>query len=131
MAHGIRHHLERIGPPAYDGEALYPSGPRQFWPNGAVVWHHYVQLAFDRHRLEQKRAEATTQAQREALDALEQYWSAYRFGSGYTHSIPHFGRIVREGLDSYGDRIQAGLGLSQTNPHLQPQRETGKRAAAG
>jgi len=109
MAHGIRNHLERIEPPAYDGEVLYPSGARQFWPTGAAVWHHYVQLAFDRRRIEQKRAEATTDAQREALDALWQYWGDYRFGGGYTHSIPHFGRIVAEGLDSYGERIQAGL----------------------
>ena len=109
MAHGIRNHLERSDPPAYDGEPLHPSGPRQFWHTGAAVWHGYVLLRYSRERCQQKREAAATDEQRAALDALDQYWSEYPSAGGWTHSIPHFGRIVREGLGSYGGRIQAGL----------------------
>jgi len=113
MAHGIRNHLERSDPPPYDGEPLYPTGQRHLWNRGAAVWHCYVLLRYHRDRCKQKRDAATTDEQRAALDALDQYWSAYPSAGGYTHSIPHFGRIAAEGLESYGTRIQAGLEAAQ------------------
>jgi formate C-acetyltransferase len=77
------------------------------------VWHHYVRLTYDPARLAAKKTAAKTPEQREALAALEAFWSAYPPPGGYTHSIVNFGRILREGLDDYARRIAARLGDAQ------------------
>lgn len=34
-------------------------------------------------------------------------------GRGYTHSIPNYGRVIREGLDRYAERVNEGLAAAE------------------
>ncbi len=105
-ARAIRNHLSRCPLPDYRGETFYPFS-RSWCDTGSAVCHNYVQIRYDPARLEQKRGEVTTTSERDALDALRAFWQDYPSAPNYTHSIPHYDRVLREGLDGYAERIQA------------------------
>ena len=108
MAAGLKHWFEHCPLPAYTGRRLYPHGG-SLYHAGASVHHHYVQLSFNRGLWQQKRDEATADQQRAALDQLNEVFSALPYPGGYTHSIPHYARVHREGLNGYRERIRLGL----------------------
>lgn len=122
MARALRRHLEQAPPPEWEGQPLYPSGAWSLWAKNAAVFFHYSHsMGYNRERLETLKAQYPDPGSRAALDALDRYMTpyfkvgsrippAYRLGgSGYTHSIPHFGRVAREGLSAYATRVAAGL----------------------
>lgn len=88
----------------YKGGLLYPSG----WLNRgdyAVIstysFTYYANLEY----LKQKSKAAFDIMQKECSE-LKMLTSPHTVGgNGYTHSIPNYGRIVKEGIDSYQDRI--------------------------
>jgi pyruvate-formate lyase len=117
----VRRGLEHQTPLPYDGGLLYPCGPRSAWeeglclaPNYSFTWH------FDRGVTEE-RMTATSGEEHDALAALHRImgeaharqhaWSTVHLvgGAGYTHSIPNYGRVIREGLNDYAHRIDEGL----------------------
>ena len=108
MARGILSHLARCPLPPYEGEAYYPCG-RSWWDTGSAVWHHYVKVTYDGARARAKREAARTERERAALDALAAFWKGYPPAGGYTHSIPNYGRVLREGLDGFEGRIREGV----------------------
>ncbi len=108
MAAAIRRYLEHVPLPDYTGRRLYPHG-LTIWDGGECVTHHYVQISYAPDRLQQKRAQASSPEARAALDAVDRFFSTYPYAAGYTHSIPHYGRVLREGLDSYHERIERHL----------------------
>ena len=112
MGAALRRTLENTPLPEYTGRRLYPHGA-PIWGNGACVCFHYVQFGYSRPGYEQKRRAAQTDEERAALDAVDTVLKGYPMAAGYTHSIPHYGRILREGLDSYRDRIEAGLATAR------------------
>ncbi|MCP4644237.1 MAG: hypothetical protein GY851_27590, partial [bacterium] len=79
---------------------------------------------YDEGALEEGLQDATPE-QRDALTALREVMRAECArvdiittphivgGNGYTHSIPDFGRVLREGLDEHARRIQSGLDETQ------------------
>ena len=120
MARAVRRHLEQVPVPAWGGQDLYPAGAYSIWARDKVVFFTFSHsMGYNRSRLEVLRAEHPEHAG--VLDALDAAMSAYfkvgseipqQFwvgGDGYTHSIPNYGRIIREGLSSYGDRIAERL----------------------
>ena len=124
MAHGMRRQLEEAEPPAWRGEPLYPAGGFNLWNRGAAVYFHYSHsMCYNRAALEELRKNHP--AAEETLDALDRHMGKYfkvgsevprEFwlgGDGYTHSIPHFGRICREGLDQYARRISEKLTVAR------------------
>lgn len=93
----------------YDGGLLYPSGPRLWEPEGmAVGWYYVTALPLNREIFEQKLSSADPN-EREALRELDRFWSSHHFPGGYTHSIPHYERVLWEGLDGFARRVGAGL----------------------
>ena len=108
VAHGIRNHLSRCPLPPYQGQMFYPQGT-SYWDTGSVVWHHYVKLQYDAGRLAQRHGEAGTDTQRAALEELQGFWEGYPDAGGYTHSIPHYERVLEEGLNGFEERIRGGM----------------------
>jgi len=108
VAKGIRNHLARCPLPPYGGEWFYPFCG-DVWSCGEAVWHHYVRFGHSAAAIDEKRKKASTDAQRAALDALGAFWSTFPPAGGYTHSIPHYDRVLAEGLDGFERRIRAGL----------------------
>lgn len=102
---GMRRYLENRPMPEYNGETLYPCGSVQ---TSMCLRHDYsFTVQADMDALEQKDAVAA-QALKEELDKYRSLVPAEHTvgGNMYTHSIPNFPRIVREGLDSYEKRIE-------------------------
>ena len=97
---------ESAQPPVYvSGEKIYPRGTRVFKQN---YYHRCVRprysdtYEFYEHRLEEKCAEHNGL---DAYEAAHDFYLGSRNTVGWTHGSPNYSRIVREGLDSYRDRV--------------------------
>ena len=125
LSRGLRRHLENVPPPKPDGP-LYPSRLSPIWPTDRAVTFHYSSgISFNRDTIGRQAESAEDHATASTLSGLlEATEGHYRIGSeipseyhlgggGYTHSIPHFGRIVREGLNGYADRIASKLSAAR------------------
>lgn len=106
MCLGFRRYFEHIELPKWQGEALYPVGRRKSL-SLAVRPDKSAVCIIDKERLSQKIPAAVT-----ALDKLE--FTKFRSmvpplhavgGNLYTHSMPNYKRIIKEGLNSYCVRI--------------------------
>lgn len=103
---GLRRYYENITPPEYHGAPLYPSG--RFRPETAVFPHYLTGFTVDGNRLREKSRELT-----ETIDHSV-FWTYHSFvprehtvaGDMYTHSMPHYERILAEGLDHYRVRVE-------------------------
>jgi len=133
MARAVRRHLERRDPPAWGGGELYPSGAYAIWSVGAAVSFSYSHsMVYNREVLDAKKEKTDDPETLSTLDALDAFMSGYfrvggeidpEFwlgGDGYTHSIPNFGRMLREGLSSYGERVAKGLEVAQAREDTEP-----------
>ena len=126
----FRRRLETRTPTPYDGSLLYPCGgklpsPRcenifvqpsysHTWNVNGTALAEAVEKADDpkqRETLEQLRSAMHAEAAR-----LNVASTPHTIGGwGYTHSIPNFGRIIREGLDEYARRIRDGQESAKSN----------------
>ncbi|MHB0857093.1 MAG: pyruvate formate lyase family protein [Anaerolineae bacterium] len=122
MSRVLRRQYEHCALPAWDGEALYPSGPWSWTNQGSSVTFSYSHSLVVHHgRLAACAREDSDPRRQEGYRWLaEQLGGYYQVGQGidadvslgganYTHSILNYGRIVREGLEVYAERIQIGL----------------------
>lgn len=117
----VRRRFEHRAPMPYDGGLLYPCGPchvadenRILSPSFSFTWS-YGDAAAD------ERLKSASPEECEALLALQETMRAERDrlwvlrtphtvgGAGYTHSIPNYGRVLREGLNEHGRRIAVRL----------------------
>jgi formate C-acetyltransferase len=117
----VRRRLESVSVPAYAGSVLYPGGPARCGGEDAILSPSYsFTWSFNRAELDRRLTTAAVDdaaalvALRDAMTDVEgklaQGQSAHRVGGhGYTHSIPNYGRVIREGLDSYEERIRVAL----------------------
>ncbi|MBE5766133.1 MAG: hypothetical protein E7335_02995 [Clostridiales bacterium] len=104
FSRAMRRYLENYNLPAYDGGPLYPCGTSE---QKMAIKHCYsYTVSADYGRLYKEDAEVAKR--------VDKFLSAYRpsvvwghtvGGIMYTHSHPNFRRIVREGLDSYEERV--------------------------
>ncbi len=121
----VRRRFERRSLPPYGGELLYPAGPAHCGDEDRILSPSYsFTWRYNAGALEERRAAAGDE-EREALSALQTDLSCLESqldvittthtvgGRGYTHSVPNYGRILREGLDSYTDRITGLLSQAQ------------------
>ncbi len=93
----------------YDGGLLYPSTGSIWKPwDMAVGWYYVSATSLNREVFDRKLADADEEG-REALRELERAWTSHEFPGGYTHSIPHYERVLSEGLDGFAARVDAGL----------------------
>lgn len=98
--------FETAEPPEYrSGEKLYPRDRRYFEKNydrRCVKPQYACTYDFNREKLEKICAEHNAS---DAAEAASAFRDSSRNPVGWTHGSPNYSRIVREGLDSYRDRI--------------------------
>lgn len=102
----LRRYYEKVSVPEYHGEKLYPSG--KMTVENAVYPFYDKGFRINKEALKQKDAEL--------LRILEESdfctnWTTVPSehsvaGNMYTHSMPHFERILEEGFASYEERIR-------------------------
>ena len=102
----LRRYYEKVSVPEYHGEKLYPSG--KMIVENAVYPFYDKGFRINKEALKQKDAEL--------LRILEESdfctnWTTVPSehsvaGNMYTHSMPHFERILEEGFASYEERIR-------------------------
>lgn len=109
----------------YNGEILYPSGPSYTGKEDNIIGPSYSFTWFyNESALEQKMTQAevkekpTFEFVRNSMRSLESQLNVIKTphtvgGRGYTHSIPNYGRIIREGLFEYARRIEKNLTTAQ------------------
>jgi formate C-acetyltransferase len=119
----VRRRFEHRGTVAYQGEVLYPSGawtPDVVGENRIVRPSYSFTWTFNAGAWERALADATPEeavvlrklkTEMQALEAQRSVWDSPHTvgGRGYTHSIPNYGRVLREGLDTHAVRVAAGL----------------------
>ena len=98
--------FDKAQPPEYKkGERLYPDGARWFESNyhpRAVRPIYAATYEWDREKLEAKCIDA---GNAEAFGQMAAFREISRNPYGWTHGSPNYSRIVREGLDSYLERV--------------------------
>lgn len=86
------------------GEMLYPDGNRlhqlNYWVR-AVVPNYAKSYECNMKKLEEKGKENP-----DAMKAMGDFWAVSNPKDGWLHGAPNYRRIVREGLDSYEERIR-------------------------
>ncbi|MCD6284990.1 MAG: hypothetical protein J7M39_03635 [Anaerolineae bacterium] len=119
----VRRRFEHRELTPYCGRSLYPSGARV--PDGAlmnriVAPSYSFTWAFDRAALQMAQlcAQGDVAQTLSALDtemtrlgeSVAVWDSPHTVGGrGYTHSIPNYGRVLREGLKAHEERVVIGL----------------------
>ena len=117
----VRRRFERRCLPPYEGELLFPSGLAHVGAENRILAPSYsFTWSYNGALLEESLATATA-AQAEALAALRRDLEPLGAGldvistvhtvggRAYTHSIPHYGRVLRDGLAAYGRRVTGHL----------------------
>ncbi len=93
-------------PPLYeDGEKLYPCGRRLFernYDNRTVKPIYAATYEWKREKLEEKCRKAGAE---DAFKAMSDFCKISYNPYGWTHGSPNYSRIVKEGFDSYRERI--------------------------
>ncbi len=105
FSRGIRRYLEHREMPAYNGEQLYPCG--SFSSGLCVDYNYSYTVNFSWSRLKQK-DEIAAKMLKEDFSASRSFLPSEHTigGAMYTHSFANFRRIIREGLDSYQERVE-------------------------
>jgi pyruvate-formate lyase len=121
----VRRRFENRSLPEYKGELLYPSGSaytgkedRILAPSYSFTWGYSEWALNDRLSSSNEEEKQTLESMRENMRELESQLNVMRTphtvgGRGYTHSVPNYGRIIREGLSRYSERIAEKLVVAQ------------------
>ena len=127
----VRRRFEQRALGPYDGELLYPCGQvhcgeenRILAPTYSFTWR------FNDAALEEQLSGAVEEerealvALRACLQELDAELDVIRTvhtvgGRGYTHSVPNYGRVLREGLAEHARRIAAGLDQARQQQDLE------------
>lgn len=104
-ANAQKRYWEQVPLPAYSGGRLYPNGPK-YWPGCAVTPEPSYTFWLDYNTLGAKSRQALSIMAEEA-QKLHLINSPHTVGgNGFTHSFPNYPRIVKEGLNSYRQRVE-------------------------
>ena len=90
--------IERLPVAEYvPGERLYPSDDRYFVKDYAVRPQFAMTYTADFDILERKAPDLVA--------PMKEFWDISHLPAGWTHSVPNYKRILKEGLSSYRERI--------------------------
>lgn len=103
-ARAQRRYWEACPLPIYSVGSLYPDGYK-FQDTYAVHPDFSFTFRIDSFALSAKSVKAAEIAECDMPQVPDIPGPHTVGGNGYTHSIPHYERIIKEGLDSYADRI--------------------------
>lgn len=110
---------------SYNGELLYPSGQIHVDETNCIVAPSYSFTYSYNDGVLMERLAGATEEERETLLALQASMldlgaklnlikTVHTVGGrGYTHSVPNYGRVLREGLCGYARRIAEKLNLAR------------------
>lgn len=105
-ANAQKRYWEQVPLPAYLGGRLYPNGSK-YWPSCAVTPEPSYTFWIDYNALKAKSGKALAIMTEEA-QKLRLIDSPHTIGgNGFTHSFPNYFRIVKEGLNSYRERVES------------------------
>lgn len=125
-ARAVRRRFEHRAIPAYEGTRLYPTGPHTqarenvlLSPSYSFTWSYNAAEAQKCIATAEGRTRETLLAMDRAMVELQKPLDCIHTvhtvgGRGYTHSIPNYGRVLREGLSRYDDRIREKLAVANT-----------------
>lgn len=102
----LKRFFETCALPEYGGEALYPCSAPLYSSGQTATFHYSAALCFNRPLIDEKIAQAERPEVREALAQYRAAVADYPPVQGYTHSIINFGRVLREGLGGYRQRVE-------------------------
>ncbi len=111
FARAIAEHLDRCPLPEYAGGRIYPERANLWLPGGPpqCLWQFYVHLGVNHEAIDWLETRADSPWSRQIVAKVRACAQTYPIGGGYTHSIIHFERVLREGLDGYRQRISDAL----------------------
>lgn len=105
FSRALRRYLENYNLPEYTGEPLYPCGEK--WRTALVNPNYSFTIEVNWSSLEEQSKEVRNALGRDFNVCTSRVPPIHRAGGDmFTHSYPNFKRIVREGLDSYEQRIK-------------------------
>jgi formate C-acetyltransferase len=120
-ARAVRRRFEHRAVPAYEGTRLYPAGPHTparenvlLRPCYSFTWSYNAAALQECLATADAPTRATLLAMDRALSELQAQLDCIHTvhtvgGRGYTHSIPNYGRVLREGLMRHDERIREKL----------------------
>lgn len=109
----------------YKGELLYPNGSvytgnedRILAPSYSFTWSYSEWALNDKFSGCDEKERDTLESVRERMRDLDAQLNVMRTphtigGRGYTHSVPNYGRVLREGLSHHAKRISKNLAIAQ------------------
>ena len=102
---GMRRFYENCTLAPYHGELLYPSG---VIPNDMAIYPHYgIGMTMASAKMTEKEPELVQAFREDFLKYQSSVPEEHGVGGNmYTHSFPHYERILKEGLLSYSPRIE-------------------------
>ena len=122
----VRRRFERCSLPPYNGGLIYPSGTARVGGENRILAPSFsFTYAYSKPALMNQLANAddederiTLEVLRESMRNLEAKLNVIKTvhtvgGKGYTHSVPNYGRIVREGLSKHARRIAKNLAVAE------------------
>lgn len=104
-AHAYSSMLKEFPPPAYDGGDFYPCGTLTDKLYGVIPNYHCIYFVFE-DRIRAKDPSLLPLLQDEYTQSTYGNTVHSVAGFSYSHSLPHYGRVAAEGLDSYRVRIE-------------------------
>jgi formate C-acetyltransferase len=119
----VRRRFENQSLSPYNGELLYPYGPSQdgtenriLSPNYSFTWIYNENALSNKILQANEKERISLEALRKSMRELNSEVDVIRTrhtvgGRGYTHSIPNYGRVLRDGLSEYSNRIKSNLAL--------------------
>lgn len=128
----VRRRFEQRSLPHYNGEFLYPCGPasvggenRILAPSYSFTWGYNEHALAERLAAASDEERAALESFRKSMRKLEAQLNIIRTrhtvgGRGYTHSVPNYGRVIREGLSEYYRRIEGNLAAAQRRMDTEP-----------
>jgi len=119
----VRKRFENRSIPLYNGELLYPSGPicsdeRILGASYSFTWWYNEHALNEMISHCNEDEQYTLESMREHIRNVESQLNVMRTphtigGRGYTHSVPNYGRVLREGLSRHAERIAKNLAIAQ------------------
>jgi len=117
----VRRRWEAQPVPSYQGQLLWPDGLARSLEQNSIVqpsysftYTYHDAILEARLRRADRATEAALGTLRKEMRALDERLDCIHTphtvgGRGYTHSIPNYGRVLREGLAAHAQRVQSGL----------------------
>jgi len=130
-SNAVRSRFEQRTLPPYNGELLYPCGPTHVGSENHILAPSYsFTYTYNDSAMTAKLADSTDE-ERVTLESLRKSMREMGAelnviktrhtvgGRGYTHSVPNYGRVLREGLSEHVRRIRKNLAVAQQRSDIE------------